>query len=104
MKRRHGLVMVAALALLGSGLALAAEPVASIEQGKALFNDTALGTSGKSCNTCHPDGKGLEEAEGGDYLVETINTCIENPLKGQPLAHDSVAMQSLVLYIRSLAK
>ncbi|MGO9613488.1 MAG: hypothetical protein ACLPX5_10685 [Dissulfurispiraceae bacterium] len=33
-----------------------------VEKGKALFNDPKLGggTSGKSCNTCHPVGKGLE--------------------------------------------
>jgi len=104
MKWMTWMVMVASLTLLVGGLALALEPPASVDKGKALFNDPALGTSGKTCNTCHPNGRGLDEVEGGDYLLETINTCIENPLKGEPLKKDSVAMQSLVLYIESLAK
>ena len=34
------------------------------ERGKALFNDSKLAgaTSGMSCNSCHPNGKGLEQA------------------------------------------
>ncbi|RME66999.1 MAG: hypothetical protein D6778_03880, partial [Nitrospirae bacterium] len=41
-----GLVFVVAVAFAGG----------SVEKGKALFNDPSLGTNGKTCNYCHPDG------------------------------------------------
>lgn len=45
--------------LFSSGFAAGAD----VEKGKALFNDPQLSGSsfGVSCNTCHPDGKGLEK-------------------------------------------
>lgn len=98
------IVVVAILAWLGSGLALATEPAASVAQGKALFNDRSLGAMIKSCNTCHPDGKGLEMAGEDEGLADTINACITHALQGQPLDPASVEMQSLILYIKSLAK
>lgn len=104
MRRTQKTVVVAALMLLGCGFALAMEPTASVEKGKALFNDTHLGPSGKSCNSCHPNGKGLDMAGEEENLEDTINGCINRALKGKPLDDDSVEMQSLVLYIRSLAK
>jgi cytochrome c len=87
-----------------------------ITKGKALFNDPKLGggTTGKSCNSCHPDGKGLENAGmkkqfnlGGKKqtgLKEAINTCIENALKGKALDKKSQEMKDLVAYIKSLGK
>jgi len=56
----------------------------------------------KSCNTCHPDGKGLEGA--GANLESTINACIKRALEGKPLAADSQDMKDLVAYIASLKK
>ncbi|MCE1273941.1 MAG: cytochrome-c peroxidase, partial [Chlorobiales bacterium] len=40
----------------------AAEPMPSVEEGMRLFSDPALGglNNQKSCNSCHPSGKGLE--------------------------------------------
>ncbi|MDQ7786553.1 MAG: hypothetical protein RDU01_03010 [Thermodesulfovibrionales bacterium] len=74
------------------------------ERGKTLFTDPALGgsKSAKSCNTCHPEGKGLENT-GGD-IAGTINACIEKALGGKPLAADSKEMKDLVAYITSLKK
>ncbi len=84
------------------------------ERGKALFNDPKLGggASGNSCNTCHPDGKGLEAAgakkewktPGGVHktLEEAVNTCITMALKGKALKVKSKEMKDLVAYIKSL--
>jgi cytochrome c len=87
-----------------------------VAKGKALFNDSKLagGTAGKSCNSCHPDGKGLEKAGmkkefnlGGmkqRSLKEAINTCIVNALKGKALDAKSQEMKDIVAYIKSLEK
>ena len=84
------------------------------ERGKALFNDTMLGggTSGKSCNTCHPDGKGLEgvgskkmwKNPGGEFksLEEAVNICITLALKGTALDVKSDQMKDLVSYMKSI--
>ena len=89
-------------AVPGTGTARGGE-TASIDRGKELFNDSALGTNGKTCNTCHPKGKGLERAGSKNDLVSIINGCITVPLKGKALDPRSVDMQSLVLYINSLS-
>jgi len=95
-------VVLAAAGMMG-GNASAAEPP-SVAYGKKLFNDPALGgsTNSKSCNSCHPLGKGLETAGSRPGLVQTINRCITVPLKGKAIAENSVEMQSLRLYIESL--
>lgn len=76
----------------------------TIETGKALFESPKLGTSGKSCATCHPGGKGLEDSIYLDEteLIKMNNYCIRKPLKGEPLDPASTEMDSLVHYIRSL--
>ena len=96
-------MLVVLMALLGIGLAFAVQK-ATIGNGKALFNDPKLGTSGKSCGTCHPDGSGLEKAGTNSNLANMINACISKPLKGKPLDINSTEMQSLVLYIKSIGK
>jgi cytochrome c peroxidase len=88
-------------AALGVGISSAAQQEASLEKGKALFNDPKLGTSGKSCSTCHPDGKGLTHAGEKSDLARIVNNCIAIPLKGKPLDPESVEMQSLLLYVKS---
>ena len=84
------------------------------DRGKALFNDTKLGggTSGKSCATCHPDGKGLEgvgskkewKNPGGEFksLEEAVNVCITMALKGTALDVKSEQMKDLVAYLNSI--
>lgn len=99
--KRIGIILsmlaVASLAMAGEG--------ASLAKGKDLFTSKQLGTNGKSCNLCHPDGKGLEKAALYDEgeLGEIINQCIKNPLEGKTLDPASVEMKSLILYIKSLA-
>ncbi len=84
------------------------------DRGKAMFNDTKLGggTAGRSCNTCHPDGKGLEgvgnknewKTPGGSFktLEEAVNMCITMALKGQALDVKSEQMKDIVAYLKSL--
>ena len=84
------------------------------DRGKTLFNDTKLGggTSGKSCGTCHPDGKGLEgigskkewKTPGGETksLEEAVNICVTMALKGKALDVKSEQMKDLVSYLKSI--
>ena len=74
------------------------------ERGKQLFRDPKLGgsTGDKSCNFCHTDGKGLENA--GENLESKIQACIEKALGGKPIPADSQEMKDLVAYITSLKK
>lgn len=88
--------------LFTSSISFAVQGGASIEKGKKMFNDPKLGTTGKSCNSCHPDGKGLEQSGSRQDLADIINGCITIPLKGKALDPKSVEMESMVLYIKSL--
>ena len=103
MKDLKIVVLVILVIVFGSSLVFAASQEATIEQGKALFNDPKLGTSGKSCNSCHKDGKGLEKAAAKKDLEVMVNSCIMGNLKGKALDVKSVDMQSLVLYIKTFA-
>ena len=96
-------VLVLFTALLAASIAFAARPEASREKGKALFNDPSLGSIGKSCNDCHPNGKGAEKAaiKTDDDIVRIVNACITHSIKGKALEANSVEMRSLVLYIKS---
>ncbi|MCL4468473.1 MAG: hypothetical protein M1591_06040 [Deltaproteobacteria bacterium] len=109
-------IVIVSIAITGiaASIALAA---GNAKKGKLLFNDPKLSgaTSGMSCNSCHPDGKGLSAAgkkktgfknPAGTFstLPETINHCITMALKGKALKADSREMQDLIAYIRSLKK
>jgi cytochrome c553 len=74
------------------------------KRGKALFNDPKLGggTTGTSCNSCHPQGKGIENAADKGDLEGQVNACIENALKGKGIDPKSSEMADIVSYIRSL--
>lgn len=76
----------------------------SVEIGKQLFNDPGLGGSANemSCNTCHPDGKGLGEAGDSPRLSRIIIRCLQGPLKGQSFSEGGAEMRSLKMYILSL--
>src|SRR3990172_3502731 len=107
------LFLVAIALVSSSAFAMKHTPT---ERGKALFNDPKLGggTSGNSCNTCHPDGKGLLgvggkkewKTPGGTHktLEEAVNTCITMALKGKALDVKSDKMKSMVMYIKSLGE
>ncbi|HUL00186.1 MAG TPA: cytochrome C [Nitrospirota bacterium] len=94
--------MIVVFALLGAVMVYAAQNGPSVAAGKVLFNDPKLGTSGKACGTCHPNGSGLEKAGAISDLPKMVNNCISKPLKGKPLDVKSSEMQSLVLYIKSI--
>lgn len=72
--------------------------------GEKLFNDSSIGgtSNSKTCNTCHPNGKGLEKAGSNPKIATIINKCIAGALGGKQIAVDSVEMQSLILYIKSV--
>ena len=76
----------------------------SIERGNELFNSALLGTNGKSCADCHPDGKGLEGVADYDEneLAKITNQCIVKALSGKPLADGSLEMTSLVMYMNTV--
>ncbi len=103
MKISQSVVLIAFAALFAGNMAIAAQE-ASVEKGKALFNDPKLGTTGKSCNDCHPNGKdAAKAATRQDKEIEGIvNACITQSIKGKALDEKSVEMRSLVLYIKSL--
>lgn len=101
MKKLTGLVVCGGV-IWCSSIVMADAP--SIETGKLLFNNEKLGTSGKSCASCHMDINKLTTAAayGEDELVDLINRCIAGPLEGKKLDSGSAEMKSLVLYLKSL--
>jgi cytochrome c553 len=74
------------------------------EKGKALFGDPKLGggTAGISCNSCHPDGKGMEKAGDMKGFEKQVNACIKGALKGKGIDAKSHEMADIIAYIRSL--
>jgi cytochrome c len=113
--KKMKILKVVLLSMIAVGLVFSSAFAAgNVEKGKALLNDPKLGggTAGKSCNSCHPDGKGLEKAAdkkefnlGGKKqkgLAEAINFCIENANKGKALDPKSDQMKDIVAYIKSL--
>lgn len=80
------------------------------ERGRVHFNNPEFAGGSRSCSTCHPDGSGLEgvgaktEFMGGKQatLEGAINVCIVNANKGNSLDVNSVEMQEIASYIRSL--
>lgn len=83
---------------------VAATEVPTTELGKKLFHSEDLGSNNKSCASCHPDGKGLEEIDAYDngMLKEMINFCIRDALDGEMIDPDSTELESMRLYLRSL--
>lgn len=82
-------------------LAMAAGDVG---KGKALFSDPKFGggTAGVSCNSCHPDGKGMEKAGDMKGLEKQVNACIKGALKGKGIDPKSSEMADIIAYIKSL--
>ena len=84
----------------------ASDELNSVERGKDLFHSTRLGSNGKSCATCHPDGDNLHDAASykETRLVKIVNMCIRSMLAGKPLPAESDDMASLVKYLRTFAE
>jgi cytochrome c553 len=108
-------IKIALLSLIAPGLIFSyAFAAVDTAKGKALFNDVkfAGGTAGKSCNSCHPEGKGLEKAGdkkefnlGGKMqksLEEALNVCIVMANRGKAIDAKSDQMRELVAYIKSI--
>ena len=106
-------VKIALLSVIALGLIFSfAYAAGDAEKGKALFNDPKFAGGVKACNSCHPNGKGLEKS--GDKkefqimgktqksLAEAVNTCIVNANKGKAIDANSDQMKQIVAYIKSL--
>jgi len=101
MKKLTGLVICGGIIWCSS---VTGAEAPSLEMRKLLFNSEKLGTSGKSCASCHMDVNKLKSvaAYDEDDLVDMVNRCIAGPLKGKKLDAGSAEMKSLVLYLKSL--
>ena len=97
---RTAVLLMIAVSLMFT-LAMAA---GDADKGKALFSDPKLGggTAGISCNSCHPDGKGMEKAGDRKDLEKQVNACIKGPLKGKGIDPKSPEMADIIAYIKSL--
>lgn len=100
MKKRAYVLLAAVLVWSLTPLCLAA----SVDEGKRLFAATDMGSNGKSCATCHPDGEDIGDLSGLDTeeLAAAVNSCLVKALGGKPLPEDSEEMRSLLLYLQSL--
>lgn len=113
---RHKLIVgLAGLILLaGSTMAQAEGDPA---KGKLLFTSPSLGggKSGKSCQSCHAEGKNLAAdlfapgrppfKMGGKTrknLAAVVNYCIENALAGQAIDPNGEEMANLLAYLKTL--
>jgi cytochrome c len=111
MGKRTILVLVLLVFSCSFTLAFAKNHTAE-ERGKAHFNNKTFAGGKKSCSTCHPNGRGLEGAGakttfsimGGKQssLEEVINVCVVNANKGNALDVESVEMQELATYIKTI--
>ena len=76
----------------------------SVEYGKDLFNDAKLGGSSNesSCNSCHANGKDLENAATMKKFSKAVNKCIIGNMEGSKIDGRKAEMRSLKKYIQSL--
>lgn len=103
MRKGHLIFIFIAVAIMMGSPAWAAGK-SSVEFGKKLFNDSALGgsTNETTCNSCHKDGEGLKKAGGNPKLAKMVNRCLTGQLKGEKIDGRTVEMRSLKMYIESL--
>jgi cytochrome c peroxidase len=98
------IIALISIAMLLASAVLAAHHTPE-DRGKALFNDPKLGgKEGKSCSSCHPDGKGLEKAatKADGQTQEMVNKCMSNAHSGKTLDVNSEQMKDLLSYIKTL--
>lgn len=84
----------------------------AVERGGALFNDVRLGTTGKSCSSCHQPGslRNVEDAfpkydpalKRFVDISEAINVMIQEKMKGTPLPPNDQRYFDLLSYIKTL--
>lgn len=86
-----------------------------IDKGDGVFHDAKQlgGTVGISCDMCHPNAANTHPETYPKFQVQLgrvallrdmINWCIENPVRGKPLADDDERMRALEAYIISQRK
>ena len=81
-----------------------------VKKGEVIFNDSSLGTNGKSCNSCHANGKGIDAGKKTFEILGTkqesmegaVNFCIEMALSGTALEKNSEKMNDLVSYLKTV--
>lgn len=106
MKSTKLILVVSLIIMFAAGMAHSRD----VKQGKALFNDSNLGTNGKSCNSCHPGGKNIDGSKetfsimGSEQesVEDAVNFCINMALSGKPLKKDSEQMGDMVSYLKTL--
>ncbi len=99
----------------------AASTAALVSQGKALWNDTSLGTSGLSCQSCHANGAALNATFAEPYphkvampsqmagvgpihLDEMVQFCMVVPMKAPALKWGSRELAALTAYSAELQR
>ena len=112
--RKNMVALLIVLTLATAMTCIVAAQTSPEERGKALFNNPEFAGGKRACNSCHPNGKGLETAGtkssftimGGQQgsLAEAVNVCIVNANKGKAIGVDSPEMQEIISYIKSLGK
>jgi cytochrome c len=85
-----------------------------VERGEKLFQDLKAFGGVKACNTCHPNGRGIERSgtKNKFYIMgvkqnsleEAVKACIVNTNRGKAIAEDSDEMKDIVANIKSLGK
>jgi thiosulfate dehydrogenase len=81
-----------------------------VSEGSRIFHDAGLlgSTVAVSCDMCHPNAANTHpetypkfqvQLGKGALLRDMINWCIENPVRGKPLAADDPKMRALEAYI-----
>lgn len=96
-------------------------------RGLELFNDTSLGTTGKGCVSCHPNGGqegmkmegmttkpliGVKDRYPGPFpmmpdkgdmkLEQVVNACLTGPVGGEPFIEDGRDMADMIAYLNGL--
>jgi cytochrome c len=104
-------IFLLSAALTGAMLS-AAIAAGDAAEGKALFNNPKFADGVRACSSCHPDGRGLENAadkkefhigrQTQRSLEEAVNACIVNANEGKAIDPQSAEMQNIVAYIKSL--
>lgn len=106
MKRMKLLTFLSLVLVFVAGVAYSGD----VQNGKTIFNDSSLGTNGKSCNSCHPDGKSIDAGKKAFKILGTeqksiedaVNFCIEKALSGKALEKDSEKIDDIVSYLKSV--
>jgi cytochrome c len=106
MKSKKLILVISLILTFAAGMAHSGD----VGKGKSLFNDSNLGTNGKSCNSCHAGGMNIDGSKetfsilGSEQesVENAVNFCIEMALNGKPLGQDSEKMNDMVSYLKTL--